>query len=82
MKKNIPERSVFESLKETPDKLIDILVRQAQLIEHLQHKIVKLEGKLEQRRGYGGGAAPFRVPEEKRQQKCKRPGSKKGHEGN
>ena len=81
-------RKALEELRAQPDKLIGIILRQADIIRQQTAGIARLEGRvreLEEQPGAGGGntpgAAPFRVADKKRKAKPGRPGRKKGHKG-
>lgn len=72
---------MLEGLRDNPDSLIDIILRQAGMIRQLQVRLEKLEARVDEQSGRGGGAAPFRRPEHKRKQTPLQPGRGKGHEG-
>lgn len=85
-------REMLEPLAGQPDKLIDIVLQQAaaivslrklaaeqrQIIQRLERRVSELEERLG---GSGGGAAPFRLREDKRSRDPKKPGRGKGHRG-
>jgi transposase len=75
-------------LKDRPEVLIELIVRQAGVIEELQSqvammraKVAELEGKLGDQGKGPPPAAPFRRPDERRHSQPKRPGRKAGHPG-
>ena len=89
-------RQSLQSLRNDPDRLIEIVMAQAVLIEELRAEIERLkrdnddlqrrsrllEQRLEQlEHDAHRSAAPFRVPEKKRKDNPKKPGRKKGHRG-
>jgi len=87
-------RETLEPLRGNPDALIEMILRQAavlaeqreliakqqQAITVLEKRVAQLE-QLLQDKGSGGGAAPFRVPKQKRKASPKKPGRGKGHQG-
>lgn len=72
---------MLAGLRDNPDSLIDIILRQAERIRQLQLSLEKLQARVDEQSGRAGGAAPFRRPEHKRKQKPLQPGRGKGHEG-
>ena len=72
---------MLTGLRDNPDSLIDIILRQSEMIRQLQMRLEKLEARMDEQSGRGGGAAPFRRPEHKRKQTPLQPGRGKGHEG-
>jgi len=85
-----PPKVTAESLaglKNRPELLVEIILKQAALIETLQTEAVVLRAKvaeLEAKQGEQKGpppAAPFRRPSEQRSSQPKRPGRKAGHVG-
>ena len=89
-------KEVLQELKGDPDRLIEIIVNQSEMIAALHREISELKElvqsksdeierlhrKLEeaQRSGHRQ-AGPFRVNEQKRSKEAKKPGRKKGHQG-
>ncbi len=86
----------LESLRDQPDQLIEIILRQAgviaeqqKIIQELEEKVRdlndrnnKLSARLEQfEKAAARQAAPFRIKENKRQIDPKKPGRKKDHPG-
>lgn len=86
----------LQCLREQPDQLIEIILRQAGVIEELQKKVQELEKqirdlndrndglatKVEQlERSAARQAAPFRVKEKHRKSDPQKPGRKQGHPG-
>lgn len=63
------------SLRDDPDKLIEIILEQDRRIKQLEKRLEEAE------RAALRPAAPFRRPEEKRKKTRKKPGRKKGHSG-
>lgn len=82
-------RRVLSPLRDDPDQLIEINVRQAQLIDELRQEIARLKADnddqnrrlAELERAAHRQAAPFRVDEKKRKRTRKKPGRPKGHPG-
>ena len=89
-------REQLQSLRDQPDRLIELILQQANLIEELQKKNEELQeqirdindknNRLEKRveeaeKKAARQAAPFRLPEKKRQANPKQPGRKPGHRG-
>jgi len=86
-------REVLQTLGDQPEALIDIILRQGerilaqrQLIGQQQEAIRRLAKQvagLEEQLGQGGpgGAAPFRVRQDKRSRAPKKPGRRQGHQG-
>ena len=96
MSDSSPLKENLESLREQPDRLIEIILRQAGVIEEQRQKIEDLQkqiqhlndrnnglsGRLEQlERAAARPAAPFRIKESKRQVDPKKAGRKKDHPG-
>lgn len=79
--------SALDDLREDPDRLIEIILKQAQQIEQLQGQLEALEHANEQlqkqlqeaRREGKRQAAPFRRATEERAQAAKAPGRRAGH---
>ncbi len=78
---------MLAGLKDRPELLIDLILKQAELIKGLQMqvasltgKVAELEGKLAEQKG-PPPAAPFRRPSEQRSTQPKKPGRKAGHPG-
>lgn len=84
-----PSKTLLNGLRNDPDRLIEIIVQQARLIEQLREEIRRLKKenddlkrRLEEvERTAHRQAAPFRVDEKKRKKRRKRPGRAKGHPG-
>ena len=89
-------RQSLQSLRRDPDRLIELVVQQAAIIEELRAEIERLKGDRDdlQRRSQllaeslaqlqreaHRSAAPFRVPDKKRKSDPKKPGRKKGYPG-
>jgi transposase len=89
MSRKPPIRSALGALREQPDRLIQIILDQAELIAQLQADIEQLKKDnddlnrrlQEAQRGAKRQAAPFRLEERKRKEKPKKPGRKGGHHG-
>src|SRR5688572_20976097 len=86
----------LESLRQDPDKLIEIILRQAEMIEALEKRIQELEKKINDLNDRNNGlsskieeleknaprpAAPFRIKNKHRTLDPKKPGRKPGHPG-
>lgn len=75
-------RASLELLRDDPDRLIEIILKQAHTIsEHgteIEHLKTRIE-ELEQRPP--GPTAPFRIPDRKRAKQPRKPGRKGGHKG-
>ena len=84
-----PLRHVLESMADKPERLIALILQQAERISELTAEVEQcdvrmkdLEGKLhEAQKEAKRQAAPFRRPEHKRSSSPKRPGRKPGHKG-
>lgn len=89
-------KQTLQGLRDQPDELIDIILRQAGLIEELQKKIEQLEKQIRDLNDRNDGlgkkveelekaaarqAAPFRRRDAQRVAQPKRPGRHKGHRG-
>ena len=89
-------RSALQSLRDQPDELIEIILRQAEAIEKFSKRIEQLEqeikdlndrndglsGKVEElERKAARQAAPFRIEDKDRVREPKKPGRPKGHPG-
>src|SRR5271157_5666642 len=89
-------KPALESLRDKPDQLIDIILRQAGVIDELRQEIEQLKqqlkdlndrndglgAKVEQlERAVARQAAPFRIDDKHRVVERKRPGRAKGHPG-
>ena len=89
-------RSSLQGLREDPDQLIEIILRQAQAVEELSHQVQQLQqqikdlkdrndglgAKVEQlQRAAARQAAPFRIDEKHRVAERKKPGRRAGHVG-
>lgn len=89
-------KELLQELKKDPDRLIEIIVNQSEMIATLRKEIcelkelvqtktdeiARLQTKLEeaQRNGHRQ-AGPFRINEKKRTKEAKKPGRKQGHDG-
>ena len=89
-------KELLQELKKDPDRLIEIIVNQSEMITTLRKEIcefkelvqtktdeiARLQTKLEeaQRNGHRQ-AGPFRINEKKRTKEAKKPGRKQGHDG-
>ena len=93
--RNARLRETLEGLRDDPDALIEIILRQAEQIRQLTARVEELEQKVrdlnseierlreerdEAEREGKRQAAPFRVEEEKRAEDPARPGREEGHE--
>jgi len=91
-----PLREALETLRDQPDRLVEIILQQAAAIEALKQRIAELEARLrdvddENRRlrvrvetleqVTARSAAPFRMKDAKRRQTLRRPGRRDGHRG-
>jgi len=89
-------KASLESLRDQPDRLIDIILRQAGVIEELRVEIQNLKEQIKDLQNRNDGlstkvaaleqktarqAAPFRIPEKQRQLHPQKPGRKGGHAG-
>lgn len=89
-------RQTLEGLRDQPDQLIEIILRQAGVIEEFRKKIEELEKKIRDLNDHNNGlskkveelekkaarqAAPFRRPDNHRVEEPKKPGRKKDHPG-
>jgi transposase len=89
-------KASLESLRDQPDQLIDIILRQAGVIEELRTEIQSLKDQIKDLQDRNDGlsakvaaletktarqAAPFRLPEQERQLHPQKPGRKAGHVG-
>lgn len=86
----------LESLRDQPDRLIEIILRQAGVIEELRAEIQSLKDQIKELQDRNDGlssqvaaleqkaarqAAPFRIPEQQRRLQPQKPGRKAGHAG-
>ena len=93
--RNARLRETLEGLRDDPDALIEIVLRQAEQIRELNARVEELEQKVrdlnseterlreerdEAEREGKRQAAPFRTCEEKRAEDPARPGREEGHE--
>ncbi|MCB0288739.1 MAG: IS66 family transposase [Calditrichaeota bacterium] len=75
-------KASLELLREDPDRLIEIILHQAQSIFELRAEIDRLKARIEElEQKPPGSTAPFRIPEAKRVKEHRKPGRKKGHKG-
>ena len=74
-------RQSLESLRGDPDRLIEIILAQARVIEDLRARVEALERRGDDEEAPPRSAAPFRLPEKKRKKSPRPPGRKKGHRG-
>ena len=89
MSRTPPLTSALRALRADPDRLIPIILDQAELIARLQADIEELKKNnddlgrrlQEAQRGAKRQAAPFRLAEKKRKTEPKKPGRKGGHRG-
>jgi transposase len=96
MSQSSPLRAALQSLREKPEELIEIVLRQAQAIEKLTQKVEQLEQQIKDLNDRNGGlsakvreletkaarqAAPFRIEEKQRASNPKKPGRPPGHPG-
>src|SRR5262245_10097386 len=96
MSDSSPLKPTLESLRDQPDQLIEIILRQAGMIEELQQKIQQLEEKIRELNDRNNGlsgkvealekaaarqAAPFRIADKHRSSNRQKPGRPKGHPG-
>ena len=87
MSRTPPIQPALRALRDDPDRLIQIILDQAEVIAQLQDEIEKLKrnnNDLDRRarkaaRGAKRQAAPFRLAEKKRKTEPKKPGRKGGH---
>jgi transposase len=96
MSESSPLKPALESLREQPDQLIEIILRQAGVIEELRAEIKSLKDQLKDLNDRNDGlsakvsaleqktarqAAPFRIREQQRKMNPQKPGRKAGHAG-
>ena len=89
-------KASLESLQDQPDRLIEIILRQAGVIEELRAEVQTLQDQLKDLRDRNDGlsakvsaleqkaarqAAPFRIREQQRKAEPQKPGRKTGHGG-
>lgn len=89
-------KAALQSLRDKPDELIEIVLRQAEAIEKLTKKVEGLEQQIKDLNDRNSGlsakvqdletkaarqAAPFRIEDQKRATNPKRPGRREGHPG-
>ena len=82
-------RKALELLRDQPDQLVAIILRQVERFQQQAERIAQLEAEVESLKQRleeleqkpAGSVAPFRIEEHKRAVKPKRPGRKKGHAG-
>jgi transposase len=91
-----PLKATLESLREEPDKLIEIILRQAGVIDELRKEVEQLKQQIKDLSDRNDGlstrveqlsraaarqAAPFRIEDKHRVEQPKKPGRPKGHLG-
>jgi transposase len=91
-----PLKPTLESLREQPDKLIEIILRQAGVIDELRKEVEQLKQQIKDLNDRNDGlstkveqlsraaarqAAPFRIEDKDRVAQPKKPGRPKGHPG-
>lgn len=91
-----PTQAALQSLRDQPDKLIEIILNQAAAIQQMQEHIADLEQQIrdlnDRNNGLSGKlealekvaarqAAPFRIPDQHRSTHPKKPGRPQGHPG-
>lgn len=89
-------KAALQSLRDKPDELIEIVLRQAEAIEKLTKKVEGLEQQIKDLNDRNSGlsakvqeletkaarqAAPFRIEDQKRASNPKKPGRPEGHPG-
>ena len=89
-------KSTLQALRDRPDELIDIILRQAEAIQQMQQEIEDLQKQIRDLNDRNNGlstkveqlekaaarqAAPFRIPDKHRRLDPKKPGRQKGHPG-
>lgn len=89
-------KASLESLRDQPDQLIEIILRQAGVIEELRQEIEQLKQQIKDLSDRNDGlstrveqlsraaarqAAPFRIEDKRRVEQPKKPGRPKGHPG-
>jgi transposase len=96
MSQSSPLRGALQSLRDKPDELIEIILRQADAIAKLTRKVEQLEQQIKDLNDRNDGlsakvqqletkaarqAAPFRIEDQKRSINPKKPGRPAGHAG-
>lgn len=96
MSRSATLKASLESLRDQPDQLVEIILRQAGVIEELRAEIQSLKEQIKDLQNRNDGlsakvaaleqktarqAAPFRIPEQQRQLHPQKPGRKAGHAG-
>lgn len=96
MSQSVTIKASLESLRDQPDRLMEIILRQAGVIEELRAEIQALKDQIKDLQDRNDGlrakvaaletknarqAAPFRIPEQQRQLQPQKPGRKAGHAG-
>ena len=91
-----PLKPTLESLRDQPDKLIEIILRQAGVIDELRKEVEQLKQQIKDLHDRNDGlstkveqlsraaarqAAPFRIEDKDRVAQPKKPGRPKGHPG-
>lgn len=75
-------RSSLESLRDQPDRLIEIILQQAERMVEMEAEMSALKQRLSDlEQKPPGSTAPFRVEDRKRVSNPKKPGRKGGHKG-
>jgi transposase len=96
MTQSSPTQAALQSLRDQPDKLIEIILNQAALIQQMQKEIAELKEQIRDLNDRNHGlsskvealektaarqAAPFRLAEKDRSSAPRKPGRPKGHPG-
>lgn len=96
MTQSSPTQAALQSLRDQPDKLIEIILKQAATIEEMKKQIADLQNQIrdlnDRNNGLSGKvealekaaarqAAPFRIQDKHRSADPKKPGRPKGHPG-
>ncbi len=96
MSQSSPLKSALQSLRDRPDELIEIILRQAEVIEQMRKELEELKKQIDDLNDRNHGlsakvdqlqtaaarqAAPFRIRDKLHVTDPKKPGRKKGHPG-
>jgi transposase len=91
-----PTQAALQMLRDQPDKLIEIILNQAALVQQMQKEIAELKEQIRDLNDRNNGltgkiealekvlarpAAPFRIPDKHRSRAPQKPGRPKGHPG-